>query len=72
MYDDLARAGYKSVRIALHFWQVADGKWAGKYWLTKPDATREEFKPLEATFPTREDAKESALQEAHEYIDRNF
>ncbi len=72
MDADIVLADYKDVQIELHLRQDEDGTWTGRYSLTNPGGTREEFKPDPRIFLSREDAKESVLEDARAYIDRNF
>jgi hypothetical protein len=66
----MLQAIHKGVRIHVHLWQVDDGNWTGKCILTRPDQTTEEFVPKNRVFTTRKLAKESAIEEARQYIDR--
>jgi hypothetical protein len=61
---------HKGVRIHVHLWQVDDENWTGKCILIRPDQTTQEFVPKNRIFTTRELAREAAIEEARQYIDR--
>ena len=60
---------YRRVKVELKIEQKEDGTWGGRYKLTWPDGSTEEFF-AKRDLPTAASAKESAENEVHYYIDQ--